>query len=42
MWLQGRIKPGAQVGFLGVRVYRPLTRQSGGGRFLFGIVPGTY
>jgi hypothetical protein len=30
---QGRIKPRAQVGFLGVWVYRPLTRQSGGGIF---------
>jgi hypothetical protein len=31
--LQGRIKPRAQVGFLGLRVYRPLTRRSGGGNF---------
>ena len=30
---QGRKKTGTQVGFLGVRVYRPLTRQGGGGHF---------
>ena len=39
---QGRIKPRAQVGFLGVWVYRPLTRQSGGGNFFFEITPVTY
>jgi hypothetical protein len=39
---QGRIKPRAQVGFLGVWVYRPLTRQSGGGIFFFEITPVTY